>query len=77
MYSLCKADHAYLTYLMLQRQLSHLNGRNLTSAKFKPLIFFMFDFTLSYTENMLILMIPYYFCLQPAHREGFPGILGI
>jgi hypothetical protein len=26
---LCKADHAYLTYLMLQRQLSHLNGRKL------------------------------------------------
>jgi hypothetical protein len=26
---LCKADHAYLTYLMLQRQLSHLNGRRL------------------------------------------------
>jgi hypothetical protein len=25
-YRLCKADHAYLTYLMLQRQLSHLNG---------------------------------------------------
>jgi hypothetical protein len=23
---LCKADHVYLTYLMLQRQLSHLNG---------------------------------------------------
>jgi hypothetical protein len=22
-------DHAYLTYLMLQRQLSHLNGRKL------------------------------------------------
>jgi hypothetical protein len=27
-YGLCKAVHAYLTYLMLQRQLSHLNGRN-------------------------------------------------
>jgi hypothetical protein len=26
---LCKAGHAYLTYLMLQRQLSHLNGRKL------------------------------------------------
>jgi hypothetical protein len=26
---LCKADHVYLTYLMLQRQLSHLNGRKL------------------------------------------------
>jgi hypothetical protein len=26
---LCKADHAYLTYLTLQRQLTHLNGRKL------------------------------------------------
>jgi hypothetical protein len=26
---LCKADHACLTYLMLQRQLSHLNGRKI------------------------------------------------
>jgi hypothetical protein len=25
----CIADHAYLTYLMLERQLSHLNGRKL------------------------------------------------
>jgi hypothetical protein len=28
-YRLCKADHAYLTYLMLQRQLIHLNGLKL------------------------------------------------
>jgi hypothetical protein len=28
-YRLCSADHAYLTYLTLQRQLSHLNGRKL------------------------------------------------
>jgi hypothetical protein len=27
-YRLCRADHAYLTYLMLQRQLSHLNGQS-------------------------------------------------
>jgi hypothetical protein len=26
---LCKIDHVYLTYVMLQRQLSHLNGRKL------------------------------------------------
>jgi hypothetical protein len=26
-YRLCRADHAYLTYLMPQQQLSHLNGR--------------------------------------------------
>jgi hypothetical protein len=28
-YRHCKAEHAYLTYLILQRQLSHLNGRKL------------------------------------------------
>jgi hypothetical protein len=28
-YSLCKADHAYLNYLILQRPLSHFNGRKL------------------------------------------------
>jgi hypothetical protein len=28
-YRLCKVGHAYLTYLTLQRQLSHLNGRKL------------------------------------------------
>jgi hypothetical protein len=28
-YRLCKVHHAYVTYLMVQRQLSHLNGRNL------------------------------------------------
>jgi hypothetical protein len=28
-YRLYRADHAYITYLILQRQLSHLNGRKL------------------------------------------------
>jgi hypothetical protein len=28
-YRLYKADHVYLTYPILQQQLSHLNGRNL------------------------------------------------
>jgi hypothetical protein len=28
-YRFRKVDHAYLTYLMLQRQLSHFNGRKL------------------------------------------------
>jgi hypothetical protein len=28
-FRLYRADHAYLTYLMIQRQLSHLNGRKL------------------------------------------------
>jgi hypothetical protein len=36
-YRLYTADHAYLTDLMLQWQLSHLNGLSLTATKFKPL----------------------------------------
>jgi hypothetical protein len=32
--SFCNGDHAYLTYLMLQRQLSHLNGRKLDHRQF-------------------------------------------
>jgi hypothetical protein len=35
---------------------------SLTAAKFKPLIFSMSGFTLSYTANMFILMILYDFC---------------
>jgi hypothetical protein len=31
--TLCKADHAYLTCLMLQRRLSHLNGRKLDNRQ--------------------------------------------
>jgi hypothetical protein len=38
---LCKADHIYLTYLMLQRQLSHLNGRKLDHCQVKLLAFSM------------------------------------
>jgi hypothetical protein len=36
---------------------------SLTTAKFKPLIFPMSGFALSYTMNMFILMILYDFCL--------------
>jgi hypothetical protein len=32
-YRLYRADHAYLTYLMLQRQLTHLNGRKLDHSQ--------------------------------------------
>jgi hypothetical protein len=39
---------------------------SLTTAKFKPLIFFMFGFALSYATNTFILMILYNFCLFPA-----------
>jgi hypothetical protein len=63
---LYKAQHAYLTYLMLQRQLNHLNGRKVDTAKFKPLIFSPSCFALTYTANMFILMILYDFCLSPA-----------
>jgi hypothetical protein len=39
---------------------------NLTTAKFKPLIFSMSGFTLSYTANMFILVILYDFYWSPA-----------
>jgi hypothetical protein len=32
-YRLYRADHAYLAYLMLQRQLGHLNGRRLDHSQ--------------------------------------------
>jgi hypothetical protein len=32
-YRLCRADRVYLTYFMLQRQLSHLNGRKLDHSQ--------------------------------------------
>jgi hypothetical protein len=38
----------------------------MTTTKFKPLIFSMSGFALSYTANMFILMILYDFCLLPA-----------
>jgi hypothetical protein len=39
---------------------------SLTTAKFKPLIFSVSGFALSYTVNVFILMILYDFCLLPA-----------
>jgi hypothetical protein len=39
---------------------------SLTTAKFKPLIFSMSGFALSYTVNMFSLLILYDFCLLPA-----------
>jgi hypothetical protein len=38
----------------------------LTAAKFKPLIFSVSGFALSYTANMFILVVLYDFCLLPA-----------
>jgi hypothetical protein len=52
-----KADRACFTYIMLQRQLSHLNGRKLDHHQVQPFIFSMSGFALSYTANMFILMI--------------------
>jgi hypothetical protein len=63
---LWKADHAYLTYLMLQRQLNHWTIVSLTTTEFKPLILSMSGFALSYTSNIFILMTLYDFCLLPA-----------
>jgi hypothetical protein len=39
---------------------------SLTAAKFKPFIFSVSGFTLSYAANMFILMILYDYCLLPA-----------
>jgi hypothetical protein len=39
---------------------------SLTTAKFKPLIFSIPAFLLSYTANKFILMVLYNFCLSPA-----------
>jgi hypothetical protein len=39
---------------------------SLTTAKFKPLIFSMSGFALSYAASMFILMILYHFCLLPS-----------
>jgi hypothetical protein len=64
---LCKADHAYLTYLMLQRQLITWTDISFTTAKFNPLIFSVYGIALFYTVNMFILMILYDFCMLPTH----------
>jgi hypothetical protein len=51
-YRLCKADHAYFKYLMLQRQLSNLNGSSLTTAMFKPHIFYVWLCLVLYCEQV-------------------------
>jgi hypothetical protein len=51
---------------MLQRQLSHLNGRKLDRRQVKPLIFLVSGFTLPYAANIVILMILCDLCLLPA-----------
>jgi hypothetical protein len=48
---LCKVAHACLTYLMPQRQLRHLNGRKLTTAKFKPQLNWVWVWVLYYDRR--------------------------
>jgi hypothetical protein len=63
-YRLCRADHAYLTYLTDNGSLIVWTVVSLTTAKFKPLVFPMSGFALFYTANMFILVILYDFCLS-------------
>jgi hypothetical protein len=58
-FRVCKAFHVCLAHLMLQRQLSHLDGRKLTAFELKCLIFPICDFVLSYAANTFILVISY------------------
>jgi hypothetical protein len=50
---------------MLQRQLSHLNGRKLDHRQVKSFIISVSDFILSYTANTFILIILFDFCRLP------------
>jgi hypothetical protein len=61
-YRLCKADHIYLTYLMLQLQLSHLGFRKLDLCQVQAFYISMLSFALSYAANMFILVILHNFC---------------
>jgi hypothetical protein len=66
--STCFAEHV-MPILHILCYISSLVTWTLVSstiAKFKPLIFSVSGFTLSYTTNMFILMILYDFCLLPA-----------
>jgi hypothetical protein len=64
---LCKADHAYRTYLMLQRQLSHLNCCKLGYRQVEIYYIFMSGYVLCYTANMFIIMI-YMFSVCCVHN---------
>jgi hypothetical protein len=59
-------SRSYLSYLCYNGSLVTWLVVSLTTAKFNPLIFSMYWFTLSYAANMFILMILYDFCLFPA-----------
>jgi hypothetical protein len=51
---LCREDHAYLAYLMLQRHLSHLNGRELDHRQVKAsyYIFYVWFHLVLYCEHV-------------------------
>jgi hypothetical protein len=69
---LCIADHAYLIYLMLQRQSSSLNGCKITAAKFKPLVCSVSGFALCNAANMFIHMVACIILLQSCiHMESW------
>jgi hypothetical protein len=51
---LCKNGHAYITYLILQRQLSQLNGRKLD---YREVLASYIFFALSYTANMFFMIL--------------------
>jgi hypothetical protein len=60
---LCKTDHAYLTYLMLQQHLSHLNGYKLDRRHVSASYIFSVWLRLVLYANMFTLMVLYDFCL--------------
>jgi hypothetical protein len=74
---LCKADHAYFVYHMLQRQLSHLNGRKLVHRQVLSLLrtFSMSRFTLFYAAKLSFLMILYDLCLLPGQLCYIYGLV--
>jgi hypothetical protein len=65
-YKLCKADLPIICILYYNCSLVTWMVISLTTAMFKPLIFSMSGFALSYTMNMFILMILYDFSLLSA-----------
>jgi hypothetical protein len=64
---------------MLQQQLSHLKGRKIDHRQVQAPYILMSWFAMSYTMNMLILMILYdfsllsaqFFCYNRVHMEGW------
>jgi hypothetical protein len=78
-YRLCRADNAYLTYLMLQRQLSHLNGRKIDQRQVQASnIFCVWLHFFPYREHVhsndsvwLLLVACTIFLYNRTHTEGW------